>query len=90
MHSWATDAVFYHIYPLGLCGAPKHNDFASAPEPRRAELHDWVPHLRELGANAVYLGPVFESTAHGYDTADYYQVDRRLGDNATMAEVAAA
>ncbi len=38
-----------------------------------------------MGVNALYLGPLFESTAHGYDTADYYRVDRRLGDNQTLA-----
>ncbi|HEX8362439.1 MAG TPA: alpha-amylase family glycosyl hydrolase [Longimicrobium sp.] len=90
MAGWARDAVFYHIYPLGLCGAPKRNDFTSAPEPRLAELHDWIPHLRELGVTALYLGPLFESTEHGYDTADYYRVDRRLGDEATLAGVVAA
>ena len=23
---WAYDSVFYHIYPLGFCGAPHDND----------------------------------------------------------------
>ena len=41
----------------------------------------------ELGVNALYLGPLFKSTAHGYDTADYYQVDRRLGDTAALAHL---
>lgn len=85
MQGWASDSVFYHIYPLGLCGAAKHNDFASAPQPGLAEIHEWIPHLRELGVTALYLGPLFESTEHGYDTADYYTVDRRLGDNGTLA-----
>jgi glycosidase len=43
-----------------------------------------LPHIRSLGANALYLGPLFESTAHGYDTADYFKVDRRLGNNETL------
>ena len=25
--AWYDEAVFYHIYPLGLVGAPKNNDF---------------------------------------------------------------
>ena len=37
--------------------------------------------MRELGVTAVYIGPLFESTSHGYDTKDYRQVDSRLGDN---------
>ncbi len=84
---WTTDSIFYHIYPLGLCDAPARNDFTSAPVPRLEKLHEWIPHLRELGINALYLGPVFESTAHGYDTADYFRVDRRLGTNETLAHL---
>jgi glycosidase len=80
----------YHIYPLGLCGAPQQNDFAAAPEPRLAALHEWLPHLRGLHCTALYLGPLFESSAHGYDTADYFQVDRRLGTNQTLADLVAA
>lgn len=86
---WSHDAVFYHIYPLGLCGAPARNDFISAPVPRLAQLHDWIPHLRRLGVNALYLGPLFESSAHGYDTANYYEIDRRLGDRATLKALTA-
>jgi glycosidase len=88
--SWARDAFFYHVYPLGQCGAEPRNDFALTPNPRLDQLRGWLEHLRRLGANAVYLGPVFESTAHGYDTADYYHVDRRLGTDDTLAGVAAA
>ena len=84
--AWAHDAVFYHIYPLGLCGAEPRNDFSSEPTPRLDQLRDWVGHMRDLGVNALYLGPLFESSAHGYDTADYYKVDRRLGTNATLTE----
>ena len=90
MAHWAWDSFFYHIYPLGLCGAPARNDFASAPEPRLERLHGWIGHIRELGANALYLGPVFESTAHGYDTADYYHVDRRLGTDQSLRSLVAA
>ena len=90
MTHWAHDAVFYHIYPLGLCGAPQHNDFCSPARPRLDQLHDWIDHIRALGANALYLGPVFESSTHGYDTADYYHVDRRLGNNAALSRLTAA
>lgn len=86
---WYQDVCFYHIYPLGLCGAPEHNDYAIAPVMRLEMLHDWLPHIQALGANALYLGPLFESTRHGYDTADYYHVDRRLGDRGTLARLAA-
>jgi cyclomaltodextrinase len=84
---WYADAIFYHIYPLGLCGAPAANDFGSAPVNRLAQLFDWIPHIRDLGCNAVYVGPVFESDFHGYDTADYCLVDRRLGTNALLRDL---
>ncbi|MGP1991811.1 alpha-amylase family glycosyl hydrolase [Zobellia laminariae] len=77
-------AIFYHIYPLGLLGAEKTNDFVSNPVDRFSELDDWLEHMVDLGCNALYIGPVFESSTHGYDTADYYEVDRRLGDDASL------
>ncbi len=43
--------------------------------------------MRALGVNALYLGPLFESTAHGYDTADYAHVDRRLGTDETLVHL---
>lgn len=86
-HCWAQDSFFYHIYPLGFCGAPQHNDFTSSPVPRLESIRGWLDHLQYLGVNALYLGPLFESSAHGYDTADYFQVDRRLGDHQTLAHL---
>lgn len=82
-------AIFYHIYPLGACGAPQSNDFASQPVPRLEKVHSWLDHIQSLGCNALYLGPLFESSAHGYDTADYYWVDRRLGTNETLSRLSA-
>jgi cyclomaltodextrinase len=87
---WARDAVFYHVHPLGMCGAPPHNDGDGTSAPRLARLHAWIPHWHALGVTALYLGPVFESSTHGYDTADYFRVDRRLGDDDTLAALVAA
>jgi cyclomaltodextrinase len=86
---WAYDAIFYHIYPLGFCGAPARNDFCSAPVSRLEKINEWIPHLRSIGVNALDLGPLFESSAHGYDTVDYYHVDRRLGNDQTLSQVSA-
>ncbi len=90
MEHWTNGAIFYHIYPLGLCGAPQSNDFTSQPVDRLQVLHSWLPHIKDLGANAIYLGPLFESSTHGYDTADYHQVDRRLGTNEALARFSSA
>lgn len=85
---WANDAVFYHLFPLGTCGAPHHNDLSSTPRPRLDALVPWFDHARDLGATAILLGPVMESGSHGYDGADYFQVDRRLGERPTLAWIA--
>jgi glycosidase len=87
MAAWTKDAIFYHIYPLGFCGAPRQNDFFQAPVERLEKIAGWVDHMLYLGANALYLGPVFESNTHGYNTVDYYRVDRRLGTNDTLARL---
>lgn len=78
------EAFFYHIYPLGFCGAPEHNDYQSHSQERLLKVAEWIPHLKELGVTALYLGPIFESSSHGYDTVSYYHVDRRLGTNDTL------
>ncbi|WP_320915163.1 alpha-amylase family glycosyl hydrolase [Enterocloster bolteae] len=83
MSTWYERGVFYHMYPLGMTGAPKHND-ATEVTNRFEELDKWISHIRSLGANAIYIGPLFESTSHGYDTRDYKLVDRRLGDNGSF------
>lgn len=79
MSTWYEKGVFYHMYPLGMTGAPKHNKDTAVIK-RFEELDLWIPHIRDLGCNAVYIGPLFESSTHGYDTRDYRLVDRRLGD----------
>jgi len=84
---WIDETIFYHIYPLGFCGAPMANDFTSPPVPRLEKIYQWIDHMRGLQVNALYLGPVFESGTHGYDTADYWSVDRRLGTNQTLADL---
>lgn len=90
MPAWIDGAIFYHLYPLGLLGAPSRNDLDGPIAHRLPALQEWIPHIAALGCNAVYLGPVFESTSHGYDTIDYASVDRRLGDNRDLTDLVAA
>ena len=78
--AWYDEAVFYHIYPLGLTGAPKQNSYGE-PVSRLNTLLPWISHIREIGCNAIYIGPLFESVGHGYETTDYKKLDSRLGTN---------
>lgn len=82
---WATNSVFYQIYPLGFCGAPKENDGQFVPRIRK--VVDIIPHLKKLNIDAIYFSPVFESDCHGYDTRDYTKIDVRLGSNEDFAFV---
>lgn len=89
MSAWYEEAVFYHIYPLGLLGAPRANEGGETVH-RMRELIPWIGHIKELNCTAIYIGPLFESSTHGYDTIDYKKVDRRLGDNDDFRQFVAA
>lgn len=94
---WAYDAVIYEIFPdrfypgdgkdwlqtedvSGICGGTLYGV---------AEKLDYV---EALGANAIWLTPIFPSPSHhGYDATDYRSVEPRLGgDDALRALVKAA
>lgn len=82
---WAYESVFYQIYPLGFCNAPFEND--GKEEARILKVIDWIPHIKKLGANAIYFSPVFDSDTHGYNTRDYRKIDCRLGTNQDFKKV---
>ena len=82
---WAYESVFYQIYPLGFSGAPFEND--GVLNHRILKVNDWIPHIKRLGADAIYFSPVFESDTHGYNTRDYTKIDTRLGTNKDFANV---
>lgn len=86
--AWYDNAVFYHIYPLGMTGAPKENSYGE-PVERLNQLIPWISHIKNIGCNALYIGPLFESVGHGYETTDYRKLDSRLGTNETLKKFVA-
>jgi glycosidase len=91
--SWLEDAVFYQIFPDRFANADPSIDpegvepWGTAPTRGNflggdlAGIRSRLDHIQELGANALYLTPIFEAdTNHRYDTADYGRIDHRLGD----------
>lgn len=78
--AWYDEAVFYHIYPLGMTGAPKQNPYGE-PVHRLNTLIPFITEIKKQGFNALYIGPLFESVGHGYETTDYKKLDTRLGTN---------
>lgn len=50
-----------------------------------------LDYIHELGANALYLNPIFTSpTNHKYNTSDFYAVDPHFGGNEALASLRTA
>jgi alpha-glucosidase len=80
MTEWWRDAVVYQVYP---------RSFADADGDGLGDLRgiaSRLPYLRELGVDAIWIGPVFTSPQvdHGYDVADYRDIDPLFGTLADM------
>ncbi|MGQ7295936.1 alpha-amylase family glycosyl hydrolase [Quadrisphaera sp. KR29] len=80
----SADTIIWHAHPLTFTGAEPRNDGGLAVTHRLPHLERWLDHLVALGANALQLGPVFDSETHGYDTRDHLRVDARLGDEGDL------
>ncbi|MCA9989983.1 MAG: alpha-glycosidase, partial [Anaerolineales bacterium] len=51
-------------------------------------VYDKLDYIAALGVNCLWLSPLWTSpTPHGYDTADYRQVEPRLGDKAILRKL---
>lgn len=86
--AWYDEAIFYHIYPFGLTNSPKENNYGEVGH-RLNTVLPWISHIKEIGCNAIYIGPLFESVGHGYETTDYKKLDCRLGDNKDLTNFVA-
>ncbi len=91
---WVRDAIFYQIFPDRFARSdrvPKPSNLEPWDSPpsvhgfKGGDLLGIVEHLdylQDLGITAIYLNPIFQSTAnHRYHTYDYYCVDPILGGN---------
>ncbi len=89
---WVKDAIFYQIFPDRFSKSEQvdkpHNleTWDSPPTVfgfKGGDLYgvyERLDYLQELGVNAIYLTPIFQSTAnHRYHTHDYDRVDPILG-----------
>ena len=98
--AWVKDAIFYQIFPdrfaqSGRVKKPSNlQPWGAAPTSHAyqgGDLLGVVEHLDylvQLGINAIYFNPVFQSGSnHRYHTHDYYQVDPMLGGNAVLREL---
>lgn len=94
---WLADAVFYQIFPERFANGNASLDPPGVvpwdAQPTRENFFggdldgiiQHLDHIEDLGANAIYLTPIFEAdTNHRYDAKDYFSIDHRLGDLETF------
>lgn len=72
---WWQNAVVYQLYPRSF--ADSNGDGIGDMEGIRQHLD----HLRDLGVEAIWLTPCFPSPQrdHGYDVADYFDIEPAYG-----------
>jgi glycosidase len=89
---WVRHAVFYQIFPDRFAKSARVEKPANLePWDSKPTVHgfkggdlrgivDHFDYLRDLGINAIYLNPVFQSASnHRYHTHDYFKIDPILG-----------
>ncbi|MGB7442554.1 MAG: glycoside hydrolase family 13 protein [Coleofasciculaceae cyanobacterium] len=101
---WVKSAVFYQIFPdrFARSKQPRVRISHSVPlEPWDAlptlqgykggdlwGVIEQLDYLKELGIDAIYFTPIFQSASnHRYHTHDYFQVDPLLGGNSAFMEL---
>ncbi|OGO16041.1 MAG: hypothetical protein A2Z14_03580 [Chloroflexi bacterium RBG_16_48_8] len=89
---WVSDAIIYQIFPDRFANGDKHNDPANIQSwGSKPTIHGFqggdlqgvinkFDYLLDLGINALYFNPIFQSTSnHRYNTTDYFKIDPKLG-----------
>jgi len=82
---WWKHATIYQIYPRSFC------DTTGNGVGDLGGVIDRLDHLAWLGVDAIWLSPIFTSPMvdHGYDVADYCDVDPLFGDLDTFDRLVA-
>ena len=91
---WVKNAVFYQIFPDRFAWSSRVNKpglfekWDSTPTIHGYKggdlmgVYEKLDYLEDLGINAIYFNPIFQSASnHRYHTHDYYMIDPLLGGN---------
>lgn len=89
---WVSDAIFYQIFPERFANGDTTNDppgtepWGGTPKTQNyfggdlKGVLDKLDYLQNLGVNAIYFNPIFESNSnHKYHTKDYFMIDDNFG-----------
>ncbi len=91
---WLSQACFYQIFIDRFCIGDSDKDknyidlkWGDIPNPKSMAGGDIkgiiskLDYIKQLGCDALYLTPIFESPSnHKYDIVDYFEIDRHFGD----------
>jgi cyclomaltodextrinase len=97
---WVKDAIFYQIFPERFARSDrlqKPSNLEAWDSPPTSHgfkggdllgVAEHLDYLDDLGINAIYFNPIFQSASnHRYHTHDYYRVDPLLGGDAAFKEL---
>ncbi len=94
---WAKNKVVYQIFPSRFATDKKVPPKLWYQAPIRHNTHlqgslrgiiNRLDYLQELGAQVLYLTPIFRSqSSHKYDTDDYYTIDPSFGTKEDLKEL---
>jgi glycosidase len=94
---WTRSAVIYQIFPDSFYRGDGKGFEGWYRGPRDGDDHlggtvqgiiDKLDYIESLGANVLYMTPVFNSPAnHKYHTTDYFEVDPRFGTKEQFAKL---
>lgn len=89
---WVRDAIFYQIFPDRFANGDLTNDPPNvSPWGSQPTIYNFLggdlqgviqkfDYLVDLGVNAIYFNPIFQSPSnHRYNAVDYYKIDPKLG-----------
>ncbi|OPJ60327.1 alpha-glycosidase [Clostridium oryzae] len=98
---WAQDSVMYQIFPDSF--ATKKGVIQKQKKTIQLEggiccesnlggslvgVTENLPYIKELGANCIYLTPIFKAISfHKYNTIDYYEIDPCFGTKEDFKEL---
>lgn len=85
-NKWYNNAIIYHLYPLAFVDEKAENNLTHAIN-RTDKIYNWINHINDMNCNTLFLGPIFQSRSHGYDTTDLFSIDFRLGSNDEFREL---
>ncbi|MDO4460105.1 MAG: alpha amylase N-terminal ig-like domain-containing protein [Clostridia bacterium] len=87
--AWAENKVIYQIFPSRFATSKNVPDELWYKSPVGSfddlggdikGITEHLEHIRDLGADIVYMTPIFRSnSSHKYDTIDYYSIDPSFG-----------